>query len=101
MEFLTRIFPRRQFRLPEFDLAPLAFEMARTSGNELLLDRVVTRTEDDPKIVALAPPMPTAGELCASIERHLRATDRPPAPQPAEAVDELRNALADLRRSLA
>jgi hypothetical protein len=101
MEFLTRIVPRRQFRLPEFDLAPLAFEMSQASDDELLLDRIVTRTENEPKIVALAPPVPTAGELRASIERHLRATGRPPAPQPADAVDELRNALADLRRSLA
>jgi hypothetical protein len=101
MEFPTRIFPRRQFRLPEFDLAPLAFEMARTSDDELLLDRIVTRTESEPNVVALAPPMPTAGELRASIERHLRATGRPQAPQPADTVDELGNALADLRRSLA
>ena len=102
MAFLSRIFRRRQFQLSEFDLAPLAFELgAAAEEGELLLDRVVIRTGDQPNIVGLAAPIPTAGELNASIERHLRATDRTPVPQAEDPVDELRNALADLRRSLA
>ena len=99
MAFMTRILPRRHFRLREFDLAPLAFEMdADTEEGELLLDRVVSRSDDQPGVVALA--APTAGELHASIERHLRSADRPCKPPETDARDELRDALAELRRSL-
>ena len=99
MAFLTRFFPRRHFRLSEFDLAPLAFEMESDwEEGELLLDRVVSRSADRPGVVALA--APTAGELHASIERHLRSSDRQCKPAEPDARDELRDALAELRRSL-
>ena len=99
MAFFTQILPRRQFRLAPFDLAPLAFEMESDwEEGELLLDRVVTRSADQPGVVALGAPTP--GQLHASIERHLRSSERPAAPAAADARDELRDALAELRRSL-
>ena len=90
---------RRNFPLPAFDLAPLAFEMAETE-DELLLDRVVSRPGDSQAVVMLGAPMPTPGQLHASIERHLRAAERAPEDAPPDARDELRNALAELRRSI-
>lgn len=90
---------RRRFPLPAFDLAPLAFEMAGAE-DELLLDRVVTRPVESPHIVALGAPMPTPGQLRESIERHLRAAEGAPEAPPPDARDELRNALAELRRSI-
>ena len=99
MAFMTRILPRRNFRLSEFDLEPLAFEMtADGEEGELLLDRMISRSEQAPGIVALA--APTAGELHASIERHLRASQRLLEPSAPDAREELRDALVDLRRSL-
>ena len=99
MAFMTRILPRRNFRLSEFDLEPLAFELtAHLEEGELLLDRMISRNEQTPGVIALA--APTAGELHASIERHLQASERLSQPAAPDAREELREALAELRRSL-
>ena len=82
------LFTRRAFALPHFELPPLEFE-----DDELLLDQAVA----EPTPVHESPrPLPTAGELRESIERNLQGSDRPRF----DASDELREALADLRRSL-
>lgn len=87
MAFLTRLLSRRQFPLPQFDLAPLAFEIGCAPA-------------DDPVEVDSIPRTP--GEMRESIERHLRlvrAEDEQPLLE-HDAVDELRDAIAELRRSL-
>lgn len=99
MTLATPLLRRRRFQLQAFDLAPLAFEMGG-ADDELLLDRVVSRPGDSPGVVALGAPMPTPGELQASIDRHLRAAERAPEFASPDARDELRNALAELRRSI-
>lgn len=86
--------PRRAFSLPEFALEPLDF----IAQDELVLDEVVASIGPEPAPAPLAA-VPTAGELRHRIERHLRAVERP-SPQ-ADAADELRDALAQLRRSIA
>jgi hypothetical protein len=102
MRFLTRLLARRKFPLPHFDVAPLAFELRRPAAeDELLLDRAVTPVADQPNVVALAAVKRTPGELHESIERHLRVTGDGGTPLLAQdVVDELRDALAELRRSL-
>ncbi|HWI76162.1 MAG TPA: hypothetical protein VNS53_03670 [Sphingomicrobium sp.] len=102
MAFLTRLFARGEFPLPQFDLAPLAFELQQEAGeDELLLDRAITAVDDRSNVVALAPASRTPGELHESIERHLRtARDGGPPLLAQGVVDELRDALAELRRSL-
>jgi hypothetical protein len=101
MAFLTRLFARRDFPLPRFDLAPLAFEL-RNAGDkgETLPDRPLIASDAGSNVVALPASARTPGQLRESIERHLRAgqDDGPLLEQ--EAVDELREALAELRRSL-
>ncbi len=100
MTFATRLFARREFTLPDFDLQPLEFD-ADGSSTELLLDRVVESGTGESNVISLARPLPTAGELHKSIELHLEAArgrdshDSPPTP-----AEELRSALAELRRSL-
>lgn len=90
MAFLTRLLGRRAFPLPQFDLAPLAFELGRSPE------------EKPSNTKAVAPPPRTPGEMRETIERHLRlarrADDQPLLEQ--DAVDELREALAELRRSI-
>lgn len=99
MTFLSKLLAAREFTLPPFDLEPLAFELAAAQEDELLLDRVVSLSEGQPNVVALSQPVPTAGELHQCIERHLgRVGDEPPPP--ADGAEELREALAELRRSL-
>ncbi|HUG45308.1 MAG TPA: hypothetical protein VMK31_02195 [Sphingomicrobium sp.] len=66
---------RRPFPLAHFEPAPMEFD--EQSRDEEL------------------PASPTAGELCKSIERHLGCKAG------GDPVEELRNALAELRRSLA
>jgi hypothetical protein len=87
MAFLTRLLSRRNFPIPQFDLAPLAFELSRAPA-------------DAPGDTA---PLPgTPGEMRESIERHLRLV-RSEDEQPLleqDAVNELRDAIAELRRSL-
>jgi len=85
--------PRRNFPIPPFELPPLEFE----AEDELLLDSIVE------SIGPVAPaseilPAATAGELRDRIETHLRvAGERQPE---TDAAEELRLALAQLRRSL-
>ena len=100
MAFPNRLFGRRDFALPRFDLAPLEFSDVGPEQDELLLDRVVEAGESN--VISLATPLPTAGELHAAIEHHLHATRakaRQPERRPGPA-EELRSALAELRRSL-
>lgn len=97
---MSRLWQRSQFSLPPFELAPLEFEVeAGEPLDELLLDEVVASIGRDADAVAVTQPMPTAGELRDSIERHLRGS-RHGAPA-VDAADELRQALAELRRSIA
>ena len=100
MAFLTRLFARRGFPLPQFDLAPLAFEACPPDGDELSLDRRLP-VDGSSNVIALPGAARTPGELRESIERHLRISSDDDAPLLAQdAVDELREALAELRRSL-
>jgi hypothetical protein len=101
MAFLTRLLARREFPIPQFDLAPLAFELQRDDNDELLLNRPVVAAKGDSSIIALPDAARTPGELRESIERQLRLVrdDDPPLLE-QDAVDELREALAELRRSL-
>jgi len=70
------------------------------SLDELLLDDVLANLPPDSRVVRLfdSAPVPTAGELQARIDRHLRAEHRPIAPP--DASHELHEALDALRRSL-
>ncbi len=90
MTFLIRLLAHREFSLPEFNLAPLAFELGCSPDDELA------------GTTPSAPASRSPGEIRESIERHLRlvrAEDDPPLLE-QDAVDELRDALAELRRSL-
>ena len=71
MSFLSKLLAEREYSLPPFDLAPLAFELQSLEEGELLLDRVVSPGDGQANVVALSGPVPTAGELRESIERHL------------------------------
>jgi hypothetical protein len=75
-------------------------EVQRTE-EELLLDDIVESIGPDSRVVRLFDPrtMPTAGELQARIDRHLRTGNAPPAP-PIDATRELHDAIAALRQSL-
>jgi len=100
MSFLSKLFAEREYSLPPFDLAPLAFELqSPVDEDELLLDRVVSAGEGQANVVVLSGSAPTAGELRESIERHLDSTQEIET-TPVDAVDDLRSALAELRRSL-
>ena len=101
MALPTQPFARKQFALPDFELLPLEFEPGQAEeADELLLDRAVSRP-GPANVVALVQPLPTAGELRASIERHLSERGgESAADRPADAAEELRSALAELRRSL-
>jgi hypothetical protein len=99
MSLSNRLWPARVFRLPPFELAPLEFEPELESAeDELLLDEPVTVVGPVPAAVPYIRLVPTAGELHDRIEQHLR-TNQGSAPR-VDAADELRAALADLRRSL-
>ena len=101
MAFLTRLFARHGFSLPHFDPAPLSFELQGPADEDELLDRAITAVAGRPNVVALAPASRTPGELHECIERHLHtARDGDPPLLAQDAVDELRDALAELRRSL-
>jgi hypothetical protein len=104
--------------LPAFDLALLAFpespgELLLTEvhvpaagpsevvgGDELLLDDVFVALGPDSRVVRLfdPPPLPTAGELGASIDRHLQSQRKVAPPDASQALSD---ALTELRRSLA
>jgi len=69
-------------------------------SEELVLDDVLARLGPDSRVVRLFDPekMPTAGEIRANIDHHLRAAQ--PASSPPDATQALSDALAQLRRSL-
>ena len=113
--------PGQRFALPEFDLAPLPdaaqdesfadellltdeyrlLSQAASSDSEvLLLEDVLMAVELDSRVVRLfaAQPLPTAGELGASIDRHLHSNGF--VASPPDATQALSDALAELRRSL-
>jgi hypothetical protein len=100
MSFFDRLLARREFPLPQFDLQPLAFELGAVGDDELLLDRRIERSKVHSNVVTLAQPLPTAGELRESIERHLQASKEPTAPQTPDPAAELRQALLELRNTL-
>ena len=73
------------------------------SDCELLLDDVLAELHSDSRVVQLFDPLrtPTAGELKARIDKHLREGRAVPAEEErADASQALYDALADLRRSL-
>ncbi|MFL6733497.1 MAG: hypothetical protein ACJ8EY_02245 [Sphingomicrobium sp.] len=72
---------------------------AMQSGPELLLEDVLGEIGPESRVVRLFDPalMPTAGQLHSKIERHLEAQKADSYPDAAQA---LKDALADLRRSL-
>jgi hypothetical protein len=94
MSLLGRILAPRQFHLTPFDPAPLEFE-----PEPLLLEAVVGQASPT-NVVAFPQGIPTAGELHARIERHLCGKSTAPSGEPVSPADELREALAELRRSL-
>ena len=65
----------------------------------MLLDDIPVELEPDARVVRLFEPRqpPTAGELQASIDRHL---GRPNSSAPPDASQALSDALAELRRAL-
>ena len=73
---------------------------AETEAGVLELADVLAQLPPDSRVVRLfdVAAMPTAGQLQARIERHLKGDS--PQPAPADATDALHQALADLRRSL-
>jgi hypothetical protein len=97
-----------QFSMPYFEQEPIEpEELAETpvvedagseEAGELLLEDALPAPEPDSRVVRLFDParMPTAGELQARIERHLRSPARPLP----DATQELHDALAALRQSL-
>jgi hypothetical protein len=70
------------------------------AGDELLLEDIVAELAPNSRVVRLFDPasMPTVGELNAAIEQHLGDTIGRAAP--ADASQQLYDALAELRRSL-
>lgn len=84
-----------------FDPAPAVVGSAvEADAGVLELADVLGQLPPDSRVVRLfdVAPMPTAGQLQARIERHLKGDS--PQPAPADATDALHQALADLRRSL-
>ena len=96
MDLLDRLRLRGDFSLPSFDLAPLEFEPE--APDELQLHDVVARLGALPDPAAPTAAAPTAGELHQSIECHLRTSNR--VAEGDNPVDELRDVLAQLRRSI-
>jgi len=80
---------------PEMRIEPAQHSPA----GELLLDDILHSLGPQSRVVRLfdQPPMPTAGELKASIDRHLSSSAPPPQVDASQALHE---ALAELRRSL-
>jgi hypothetical protein len=70
------------------------------AADELVLDDIVSELAPDSRVVRLFDPaaMPTAGELNEAIEQHLGDTIG--RAMPADASQQLYDALAELRRSL-
>ena len=101
MSFLPDLFGPRNFNLAEFELAPLEFcEAASAELAQLLVDQPIAADRDS-TIVAFPRAIPPPGEMRETIERHLESKDSGQAPEaPASPAEELRLALAELRRSL-
>jgi hypothetical protein len=82
---------------PELEELVLEEEAALDSG-ELVLDDPLPAVEEDSRVIRLFDPSSeTAGQMQARIDRHLRATVRPPL---SDATQELHEALSALRQSL-
>ena len=94
MPILDQLLSRRTIPLRSFELVPLEFDEGCEAG-ELVLDQPVTHVAPSAPSAPCA--VPTAGELRESIERHLCSAG---GARRTDAADELRNALAELRRSL-
>lgn len=92
--------------LPEVELAEEIeatveiVPVEQPAAEELLLDDVLADLPPDSRVVRLfdSRAVPTAGELQAQIDRHLRTVGRPEAVP--DATHELHQALDELRRSL-
>jgi hypothetical protein len=83
---------------PELEELVLEDEVAPASDDELVLDDPLPQVEEDSRVIRLFDPSnETAGEMQARIDRHLRATARPPL---SDATQELHEALSALRQSL-
>ena len=99
MNIVQWLWPTREFRLPPFEPAPLAFDRDSSGGTDVLLrDAVDTAVGTVASSQSGQRPVATAGELHARIERHLQVSRDGAAD--ADAAQELRNALAELRRSV-
>ena len=108
--FLLRRVGRSAERLPlpTFDTSPLEEELLRVqeadyfepADEELLLDDKLESVDADSRVVRLFDPVgtPTAGELQARIDRHLRVNASPAAPP--DATQALHDAISALRQSL-
>ena len=97
MMIAQRLWPRRSFRIPPFEVAPLEFESVE-DVDEPLLEELVSAREAVPVASPKLRLVPTAGELRDRIEDHLRANQG--GARRVDAANELRAALAELRRSL-
>lgn len=115
LALLRRVKPGpRRFQLPAFECSGFTphedvLELTEQAEPEaLLLDDALAPAEADSRVVQLfaARPLPTPGELQSRIEAHLSAPGRPPRDATVlelevDAAAALRQALGDLRRSLA
>jgi hypothetical protein len=101
------------FRIPPFELAAVDVSVEQdilelTELEPLVLEDVLAAVEPGARVVRLFAqhPLPTAGELVRRIETHLGRAESPPESSAtvvhlgADASVALREALADLRRSL-
>ena len=90
---------RSRFALPQFELQPLEFSCEGPDAGDLVLDEIAAGIAAAPSVVAFHKPGESIAEICERIDRHLHST--PNAARQADAADELRIALCELRRSLA
>jgi len=86
--------------LEEADVVAIVEQLGGASlkptGEELVLDDILSAIEPDSRVVRLFQPNDTAGEMQARIDRHLGSSRQ----APPDATQELHDALAALRRSL-
>ena len=102
MVSISDLVDRRSFRLPDFELVPLDFSTEVTAElAELLLDQPIPAAESSSRVVPFRAATATPGEMRESIERHLESKPAGElSDEPASPAEELRLALAELRRSL-
>jgi hypothetical protein len=98
MGLMQRVWPKRTFRLPPFELTALEFELEQDE-EPLLLDEIAAEVGAQAPAIRLVHPSPSAGELHKSIERHLSGSNGDH--RRVDTAEELRDALAELRQSLA